>query len=283
MGVRFFAVDCMAELEKLAAHAGKGSVAMIRLSAPQGMAVYDLSTKFGAPPEQVAAMLRRAPALGLEAGLTFHVGSQCLKPEAYPRAMDLAVRTIDEAGAAVRWMDLGGGFPAYYRTTDAPPLETFFAQIRAAEEKLCRPRGIRLLCEPGRAMVAEGGSLLTRVVLRKGKDVLHLNDGIFGGFAEVAWGKDELTLPLRVHRPGRPPAKATQSFTIYGPTCDGNDKLPYRLDLPDDIADGDWIEFNLLGAYGREMAGHYNGLVSDAVAVLEDEFVADPVPLRRSA
>jgi ornithine decarboxylase len=278
MGIRYFAVDCEAELAKVAAHAGPGSVAMVRLSAPQGMAVYDLSTKFGASPEQVVTLLRLAPKLGLEAGLTFHVGSQCLRPEAYPTAIALAVRTIDEAGVPVRWMDLGGGFPAYYRTTEAPPLEMFFAQIRAAEETLCRPRGIRLLCEPGRAMVAEGGSLLTRVVLRKGDDVLHLNDGIFGGFAEVAWGKDELSLPFRVHRPGRTSDASSRSFTLYGPTCDGNDRLPYLVDLPHDIADGDWIEFNLLGAYGREMAGHYNGLTSDAVALFEDSFVADDIP-----
>jgi ornithine decarboxylase len=273
LGVRHYAVDCVAELEKVAAHAGTNVVPMVRLAIPKGSgAVYDLSTKFGAPPDAFVATLRRAQALGMEAGVTFHVGSQCLDPEAFRLGIRLACSLLEGAGVNVRLMDIGGGFPAYYRLTQAPPLADFFRVIDEARAEWAAPRGIRLLCEPGRALAAEGGSLLARVILRKAEAV-YLNDGIFGGLTEVYWGKDELSLPFRVIAPeGTLRAGPPVTVTAYGPTCDGNDRLPYPLAIPADTTDGDYIEFNLIGAYGREMAARYNGMASEAVAVVDADF-----------
>ena len=76
----------------------------------------------------------------------------------------------------------------------------------------------------------------------------------------------------RVYRPGDEPSQQTQAFTVYGPTCDGNDKLPYPIELPIDLADGDWVEFDILGAYGREMATTYNGLRSEELVVIDNPF-----------
>lgn len=272
MGIRHFAVDCVAELDKLAAHA-EGAIPMVRLAIPKGTgAVYDLSTKFGAAPDAFAATLRHAVSLGMSPGVTFHVGSQCLDPEAFRLGIRLACEGIDKAGVAIELMDIGGGFPAYYRSTAAPPLARYFAVIAEARREFIQPRGIRLVCEPGRGLVAEGGSLLARVVLRK-PDAIYLNDGIFGGLTEVYWGKDDLSLPYRALSPaGKLRDGPRQGFIAYGPTCDGADKLPYPLDLPADIAAGDYLEFNLTGAYGREMAARYNGMCSDAVAVIAADF-----------
>ncbi|MBF0562856.1 MAG: type III PLP-dependent enzyme [Alphaproteobacteria bacterium] len=279
LGVCHYAVDCVAELEKVVAHAGPDVVPMVRLAIPKGSgAVYDLSTKFGAAPEAFVATLRRARALGLAPGVTFHVGSQCLDPEAFRLGIRLACSLLEGAGVDVTLMDIGGGFPAYYRRTRAPALSAFFAVIDQARREWAEPRGIRLLCEPGRALAAEGGSLLARVILRKA-DAVYLNDGIFGGLTEVYWGKDELSLPFRAISPagalrtGNPVA-----VTAYGPTCDGNDRLPYPLELPEDTVNGDFIEFNLIGAYGREMAARYNGMASDAVAVVEADFAGHGEP-----
>jgi ornithine decarboxylase len=272
-GVRHYAVDCLPELEKVAALAGPQAIPMVRLAIPKGSgAVYDLSTKFGAAPDIFIATLQRAAALGMSPGVTFHVGSQCLNPEAFRLGLRLAVECIERSGVRIGLMDIGGGFPAYYRSTDAPPLATFFAVIDEARRQWAEPLGIPLACEPGRGLVAEGGSLLVRVNLRK-PSAIYMNDGIFGGLTEVYWGKADLALPYRVlddqgrlrHGPG-------MAFTAYGPTCDGNDVLPYALDLPGDIADGDYIEFDLLGAYGREMAARYNGMSSEAVAVIDADF-----------
>ncbi|MBI5166053.1 MAG: type III PLP-dependent enzyme [Magnetospirillum sp.] len=272
-GVGYFAVDCIAELEKLAAVAGRRAVPMVRLAIPKGTgAVYDLSTKFGAPPDVFVATLRRAVELGMAPGVTFHVGSQCLDPEAFRLGIRLACALLEGAGVEVKLMDIGGGFPAYYRTTDAPPLASFFAVIDEARRQWAAPRGIRLLCEPGRGLVAEGGSLLARVILRK-PEAVYLNDGIFGGLTEVYWGKDELSLPYRaLAGDGSLRGGPTRALIAYGPTCDGNDRLPYALDLPAEVTDGDYIEFNLIGAYGREMAARYNGMVSEAVAVIDADF-----------
>jgi ornithine decarboxylase len=282
MGVRHYAVDCIAELDKVAAHAGPGAVAMVRLAIPKGSgAVYDLSTKFGAQPDVFLATLRRAAELGLAAGATFHVGSQCLDPEAFRLGIRLACSLLQGNGIRVGLMDIGGGFPAYYRRTAAPPLDAYFQVIDEARRAWAEPQRLRLLCEPGRALVAEGGSLLTRVILRK-PDAVILNDGIFGGLTEVYWGKEELSLPFRVLTPdGTPRSGPLRTVTAYGPTCDGNDRLPYALDLPGDTTDGDYVEFNLIGAYGREMAARYNGMSSEAVAVVDADFAghlrAEPI------
>ena len=128
------------------------------------------------------------------------------------------------------------------------------------------------MCEPGRALVYHAGSLLTRVILRK-DNAVYLNDGIFGGFAEVYWGGEALTLRHRVHRDTPTEGLATKPFLIYGPTCDGNDKLPYSVSLPEDVQDGDWSEFYQLGAYGREMSTAYNGLGSNQMVIINS---ADP-------
>ncbi|MBC8241135.1 MAG: hypothetical protein H8E30_11765 [Alphaproteobacteria bacterium] len=86
-------------------------------------------------------------------------------------------------------------------------------------------------------------------------------------------GGEALTLACRVFRPGESVASDLKPFTVYGPTCDGNDKLPYQVNLPVDIRDGDWLEFDSLGAYGREMATTYNGLSSDALMVIDESIV----------
>ncbi|WP_096701175.1 hypothetical protein [Magnetospirillum sp. 15-1] len=272
-GVRFFAVDCVAELEKVAGLTDSAMRPVVRLAIPKGSgAVYDLSTKFGAVAEVFEAVLRRAEEMGLAPAVTFHVGSQCLDPQAFRLGMEMACAAIDRTGIAVDWMDIGGGFPAYYRLTQAPPLAAYFQVIAQAHRELTAPRGIRLACEPGRALMAEGGSLLVRVNLRK-PESLYLNDGIFGGLTETYWGKEQLSLPFRLlDSHGRLKSGPAGNFTAFGPTCDGNDKLPWPLDLPDDVAEGDYIEFNLIGAYGREMAARYNGMHSDHVAVIDADF-----------
>lgn len=272
-GVRFFAVDCIAELEKVAALTDSTLRPVVRLAIPKGSgAVYDLSTKFGAVPEVFEATLRRAAEMGLKPAVTFHVGSQCLDPAAFRLGMEMACASIDRTGIAIDWMDIGGGFPAYYRLTQAPKLAAYFEVIAQAHRELTQPRGIRLACEPGRALMAEGGSLLVRINLRK-PDSVYLNDGIFGGLTETYWGKDQLSLPFRLlDAQGRLKNGPAGHFTAFGPTCDGNDKLPWPLDLPQDAAEGDYIEFNLIGAYGREMAARYNGMHSDHVAVIDADF-----------
>lgn len=274
--IRHFAVDCREELDKVIANTGPRGAITVRMAVPQDMSVYDLSTKFGAGPALARALIMAVAAEGRTVGVTFHVGSQCLDPAAYERAMRLAADAARDAGVSLAFMDIGGGFPGYYQTTVAPPLAVYFERIRATADEVCKPTGTRVLCEPGRALVYGSSSLLTQVILRK-DSIVYLNDGIFGGFSEVYWGGEALTLTCRAFRPGGTIASDLNPFTVYGPTCDGNDRLPYQVSLPVDVRDGDWLEFDSLGAYGREMATTYNGLRSEEVVVIDG-----PVASRRS-
>jgi ornithine decarboxylase len=272
-GVRHYAVDCCPEVDKLTQHAGPGAIPVVRLAIPKGSgAVYDLSTKFGAPPDLFIETLGYCKARGFDPAVTFHVGSQCLDPAAFRLGLSLAADCIKKSGVAVDWIDVGGGFPAYYRTTQAPPLADFFAAIRAAHAEFTQPLGLRLACEPGRAIAGGGGSVLVRINLRKPRSI-YLNDGIFGGLTETYWGKDQLALPMRVIDPqGRLRRGEAVEVTAWGPTCDGNDRLPWPLMVPETTAEGDYVEFDLIAAYGREMAASYNGMRSTEMVVIESDF-----------
>jgi len=266
--IRHFAVDCHEELSKVLANTGPDAAITVRMAVPQDKSVYDLSTKFGAHPTLARELVQAAASHDRSVGITFHVGSQCLNPAAYDQAMRMADDVTREAGCTLAYMDVGGGFPGYYKTTNAPQWDVYFNRIRSTADEICKPGGTKVLCEPGRALVYNSSSLLTRVILRK-SNAVYLNDGIFGGFAEVYWGGEALTLTCRVHRPHAVVSTDLTAFTIYGPTCDGNDKLPYTVSLPVDIQDGDWIEFKSLGAYGREMSTSYNGLRSEEMVVID--------------
>lgn len=114
------------------------------------------------------------------------------------------------------------------------------------------------MCEPGRALVATGQSVIVQVILVK-DDLVFLNDGIYGSFQEIQISRHLVTYPSRVFRKNGHPSSTLRPFSISGPTCDTLDILPGPLDLPEDIAVGDWIEFGSIGAYSNAMATRFNG------------------------
>ncbi len=157
---------------------------------------------------------------------------------------------------------MGGGFPAAYPNAAPPPLDTYFAEIEAGVHLLELPDGCGLLCEPGRALVADGCSLVVQVDLRKDQ-VLYVNDGIYGSLSETVHGKADFA--VRLVRPGGAAAAAPNElqFTVFGPTCDANDMLPFTWILPDDVREGDWIEVSQVGAYSNALATQFNGFYAD--------------------
>src|SRR5262249_38907960 len=244
-GVRRFSADCAAEIDKIRQVLGPDEtvVVAVRMMTPPGTAVFNLSRKFGADPADVPALLPRVAGHGVKPALCFHVGSQCVDPAMFDRAFQLTNRVIDEAGVALDHLNVGGGFPTAYAGEKVPPMRAFIAAIKRGRPEL------PLVCEPGRALVAEGNSGLTQVTRRK-PGALYINDGEFGSFMEIPYGKDRLMLPARpVRAEGKAFKSRTKAFTVYGPTCDGNDVLPYQLRLPEDIPEGDYIEFDRIGAY----------------------------------
>lgn len=259
-GVRDFVLDSADELAKILAETGAGAAddlgLFIRLALPKGTAMHDLSGKFGAEPEAAAALLRAARPVAGRLGLCFHVGSQMLDPLAWRQALALAGEVIAAAGVAVEVIDVGGGFPVAYPGIEPPPLGAFFAEIEASFEALALA-GTVLWAEPGRALVAAGGSVVVQVQARRGRE-LFVNDGVYGALSDA--GAPGFTFPARLIRPeAPPPATAEQPFVLFGPTCDSADRMAGPFWLPEDVAEGDWIELGQLGAYGACLRTAFNG------------------------
>jgi ornithine decarboxylase len=224
-----------------------------------GDSAHDFSSKFGATPDEAAGLLRQVVAAGFVPVLTFHPGSQCLKPAAYARHIAEAARIVENARITLAALNVGGGFPARYLATDVPPLEDYFRAIAAAADAAFGLACPALECEPGRGLVAPAVSLLTRVKLVKhARQEVYINDGIYGALMEVS--QMPCLLPrYRVIRDGQSVVGATAPFVLYGPTCDPIDRFPVALELPVDIAEDDYIEFDTLGAYGSATATRFNG------------------------
>ena len=255
-GVRDFVLDAEDELDKTLAETGGGDLGLVvRLALPKGDAVYDLSGKFGAAPEDAAALLRAARPHAARLGVSFHVGSQCLDPLAWRRALALAGEVIRAAGVAVEIVDVGGGFPVAYPGVEPPPLGAFFAEIEAGFEALGLPEAV-LWAEPGRALVAAGGSVVVQVQARRG-DALYVNDGVYGALSDA--GAPGFNFPVRLIRPDAPAAGEVRAFELFGPTCDSADRMRGPFLLPADAREGDWIEIGQLGAYGACLRTAFNG------------------------
>jgi len=271
--VRDFVVDCDFELDKLLAETGGGKSLRIfvRIATPLGGAVLELSSKFGTTPDDAARLLKRVVAAGATPAVTFHVGSQCLSPFSYAQAIEMARRTATIAGVEIEALDIGGGFPGPYSGNDVPPYHWYFDTIREALATLPEGKKISVLCEPGRALVAEGLSLITQVFLRKG-DKLYINDGIYGSFDELTlpgWSADYHHQVIALDGKGRAltqPAGQT-AFRVYGPTCDTLDVLPRPLMLPETIGPGDFIVFESIGAYSVAVRTDFNGFYPDRWAI----------------
>ncbi|MEN2991549.1 hypothetical protein WG926_24770 [Tistrella sp. BH-R2-4] len=271
-GVRDFVADHASELDRLLRFADADTRIHIRMKAFDPRSVYELSSKFGATPEECRGLLKRVADAGLRPGLAFNVGSLCRHPDAYGAAIATAAQLAADAGVSIASLDVGGGFPTAYPGLSPEPLDSFFTAIATAAATAPLPPDCVLLCEPGRALVAEGQSIVVQVILIK-DDLVFLNDGIYGSLKEMQISNESVVYPAAVIRiDGAPPSSAaTRSWAISGPTCDSLDILPMRLDLPVDLREGDWIEFGLAGAYSNAMITAFNGFHPDRWVRIDDD------------
>lgn len=270
-GVRDFVLDSFAELHKILAETRNAAdlVLVVRMATAKGQAVYDLSGKFGAAPSDAAALLVACKAVAAKVGLSFHVGSQCVDPSAYERALDLAGQVIAESGVALDILDVGGGFPVAYADVQPPPLSHFIAAISRGVAKLDLPAQCRLWCEPGRALVAEGQSVVVQVQAKKG-GALYINDGVYGTLSD-AGAAVGLRFPVRViAQSSARRSTRLRAFEFFGPTCDSADRMRGPFLLPSDIQVGDWIEIGQVGAYGRVLSTAFNGFDEIIRTVVDD-------------
>ena len=274
-GVTDFVVESQSELDKLLGEipeAGKIRI-FVRLVAQLGGALLEMSSKFGCGPEEAAKLLKLVKASGAAPCLTFHVGSQCLSPFSYAQAIEIAQRTINLSGVTIAALDIGGGFPTSYAGEEAPPYHWYFDMIKEALANLSIP-DLPVMCEPGRALVAQGISLVTQVMMRRG-DRLYINDGIYGSFDEQRFAGFDENYPLTgIGLDAKGKAKALsgekQPFRVYGPTCDSADVLPRPQMLPSNIDKGDFILFDAMGAYTVSSRSSFNGFYPDDWALIAE-------------
>ncbi len=266
--VDHYVIDHARELEKVVAVTGGGNaqVVLVRVATPQADATYALSDKFGAQPDEAVALLRQVEKEGYQTGLAFHVGSQCRDPESYVHAIEMCAELAAKADVRLHYLDVGGGFPVHYVDDTPPGLPVFFSAIKQAVAK-ARLRGdCVLMCEPGRAMVASGSSIVVQVQLRK-NDRLYINDGIYHSLGETLTGS--IKLPARQVGGTVKSGGPTIDFEIFGPTCDSTDVLPYRFTLPADIEEGQWIEIGQVGAYSNAMTSQFNGFKPETFVTVD--------------
>jgi ornithine decarboxylase len=253
LGVTLYAVDCEAEVEKVA-RAAPGARVICRIHCDGTGAEWPLSRKFGCEPAYAVDILEHAHRLGLAAhGISFHVGSQQHNVEAWDRALASTAgifRACAERGIALSMVNLGGGFPARY-VRKTPKLESYGKAIFRALRKHFGNDLPNTIVEPGRGLVGNAGIIEAEVVLvakRSPEDEMrwvYLDIGKFHGLAETI--AESIRYPIRT----RKDRDETAPCIIAGPTCDSVDvlyeKTPYPL--PVSLAIGDKVLIEATGAY----------------------------------
>jgi ornithine decarboxylase len=257
-GVRHFSLDARAELDKILEETdfAKDLCLHVRLSIPNTYAEHSLAEKFGVNLLNAPKLLKAARQVAKQVGICFHVGSQCMHPDAYRIAIRMTRDLIAPLNFKVDYVNVGGGFPSIYPGLIPPPLHHYFEAIHEEFNILKEQHPhIQLLSEPGRAIVAESSSLVVQVLLRK-NDALYINDGVYGALFDA--GFPNLIYPVQLIRPQRATSNLT-AYRLYGPTCDALDQMKGPFYLPNDVQEGDFIEIGQLGAYGRTLATSFNG------------------------
>tara|TARA_Y100000590_G_scaffold261517_1_gene293580 strand:- start:2586 stop:3764 length:1179 start_codon:yes stop_codon:yes gene_type:complete len=267
--VKSFSLDTKEELQKIieATNNAKDLNLFVRVSISNEHAEIDLSQKFGALPSEALGLLRLAKAHAKKVGLSFHVGSQCMHPVSYAKGIRELGNIIRKTKIVPDYINVGGGFPSIYPDLNPQPLENYITEIKKAFENLKLDKKPKLLCEPGRALVAESGSSIVRVVLRK-KQKLYINDGTYGSLFDA--GVPNFVLPTRMIANGRITSKKLTSYSLYGPTCDSIDYMKGPFVLPNNLKEGDYIEIGQLGAYSLTFRTKFNGFYSDQIFEVQD-------------
>lgn len=257
-GIRDFALDCEAELEKIVQETGNATDLnlFVRLAVSNRHSCLDLSGKFGIAEKPAARLLLKTRQVASGLGICFHAGSQLMSPDAYSDALEVVSKLIRSSGVIIDFLDVGGGFPSIYPDMTPPPLSDFISAIVARFEEMPVSETCELWCEPGRALVAEAASLVVKVEIRK-NNTLYINDGTYGGLFDA--GHPGFKFPVTPLRQKTSKRTALAKFSLYGPTCDSLDFMPGPFVLPADVCEGDYLEIGNLGAYSMQLRTEFNG------------------------
>ena len=269
--VKDFALDTKEELLKIleATNNAKDLNLYVRIAISNEHAEIDLSRKFGALPSEALGLLRLSKAHAKKVGLSFHVGSQCMDKISFTKGINEIGNIIKKTKIVPDVINIGGGFPSLYPDLMPEPIENYLYEIKQGLKNLKLEKMPEIFCEPGRAIVAEAGSTIVKVILKK-KQKLYINDGTYGSLFDA--GVPNFVLPTKmIPGNGRIISKKLTAFDFYGPTCDSMDYMKGPFLLPNNIKEGDYIELGQLGAYGTTFRTKFNGFYSDANFQVDDK------------
>ncbi len=255
--VNLMTFDSEYELQKIARHAPKARV-LVRIKVPNVGSIVELSLKFGAEPADAVPLLLKAKRLGLQpVGVCFHVGSQCTHGSNYLEAFELTKIIVNDAarkGLPIELIDIGGGFPIRHFDSDDDWFAAMAPAMRMEMDRLFEPN-LRIIAEPGRALVGPSSFLLLSVIgksIRNNKHWYFLDDGVYGALSGTIF--DHCKYQFNVLKRG-----PTQLSTLAGPTCDSLDIISSDEELPE-LEPGDLVYAQNIGAYSIAHATSFNGI-----------------------
>ena len=269
-GVKSFSLDNKDELRKIleATNQAKDLRLFVRIAISNEHAEIDLSRKFGAHPSEALGLVRLCKEHSKKLGISFHVGSQCMHKISYSKGIHEIGNIIKKTKIIPDIINIGGGFPAIYPDLRPEPLSNYMEEIKKGLKNLKLTKLPEIMCEPGRAIVAESGSTVVKVILRK-KQNLYINDGTYGSLFDA--GVPNFVFPSKMITNGRIHSKKLTSFSFFGPTCDSLDYMKGPFLLPNNIKEGDYIELGQLGSYGLTFRTNFNGFYSNEIFEVNDK------------
>lgn len=264
-GVRDFVIDHASELDKVLEEVGADLTIEVRVASDNPHARVNFASKFGATAQDAVELLRAVKERGAVPAVCMHVGYQTTDPAAYASGIRLMADVAQDAGVAIRYMNVGGGFPSVLMPRGMH-LQDFFAAVRTAYAADTRLAGIPLKCEPGSALAHPSGAVLA-LVLAVNRGRVYLNDGVYGALSELPFTRVQppstVFTPAAARRGG-----PLRQFTVFGPTCDSVDAIPVPFSLPGDVSEGDWLLLENTGAYSSATMTDFNGLGKHDFAVI---------------
>lgn len=278
-GVRQMTFDNADELRKIA-KLYPGAELFLRIHTDDSSSLCRLSLKFGASMDLTEGLLQTARDLGLNVvGVSFHVGSGASDPRAFLKAVQDA-HTVFQQGTAcgfeMKTLDVGGGF------CSDESFEQMAGVLRAAlDEYFPVHSGIHLIAEPGRFYASTAFTLACNIIARRTVEneaddaniegensyMVYVNDGVYGNFSSIMFDhQNPVAHILRADgqnyydtKLGKPVASDGVEYSIWGPTCDGIDRISESIRFDKILDVGDWLYFEDMGAYTKCSATRFNG------------------------
>ena len=270
--IKAYSLDTKDELIKIieSTNHAKDLELFVRVAVSNEHAEIDLSKKFGTLTSEASGLLRLTKQYAKKIGLSFHVGSQCMHPISYAKGITEIGNIIKRTKIYPDYINIGGGFPTIYPDLVPQSLDNYFEEIKKGLDNLKLEKLPEIICEPGRAIVAESGSTIVRVNLRK-KQKLYINDGTYGTLFDA--GTPNIVFPSKLIKDNSNKiiSKKLTAFDFFGPTCDSMDYMKGPFLLPNNIKENDYIELGQLGAYGLTFRTQFNGYYSDEIFEVEDK------------